>query len=263
MKDHVEREAREPRILIYDIETSPNVAYTWGKWQVNALQFVSQKWILCFAYQWYGEDEVHVVGQTDFPREYARDKKDDRRVVQELHKLFEEADVLIAHNGDSFDQKEVQARFLFHGMPRTTPYAQIDTKKVAKRQFRLNSNSLDDIAGYLGIGHKLPHIGFQMWQRIVEDRDPEMWQLMRDYNVQDVKLLTEVYEIFRDNGWITDHPNLATISGKLESCPSCGSYRLMKRGLRFTNTMTYQQFQCQACLTYHRERRAATGPRFS
>ena len=165
MKDHVDREARPARILIYDIETAPNVAYTWGKWQVNALDFVSQKYILCFAYRWYGEDEIHVVGQTDFPREYKRDKKDDRRVVQELHKLFEEADVLVAHNGRSFDQKEVQARFLHHGLPRTTHYADVDTKLVCRRQFRMNSNSLNDIAHFLGIGEKLPHIGFEMWQR--------------------------------------------------------------------------------------------------
>lgn len=263
MKDHVERTPREPRILIYDIETAPNVSYTWGKYDQHVNAFVSEKYILCFAYRWYGEDEVHIIGQTDFPREYKRDKKDDRRVVQELHKLFEEADILIAHNGDAFDHKEVQSRFLFHRMPLTSPYKTVDTKKVAKRHGRFNSNSLNDLANYLGIGHKTPHFGFIMWQKIIEDRDPEMWQLMRDYNVQDVHLLTEVYEIFLRHGWITNHPNLATISGRLECCPSCGSERLHKRGLRHKNTITYQQYQCQDCTGYFSERRAGTGPRFS
>ena len=265
MKDHVERVPSTPRVLIYDIETAPNIGYTWGKWQQNVMQFVSQKYILCFAWKWADEDEVHILGLTDFPREYKRNRKDDYRVVKKLHELFEEADVLVAHNGNSFDQKETQARFLFHGLPRTTPYAQVDTKLVAKRQFRLNSNSLNDIAGYLGLGKKLPHTGFDMWQRIIEDQDPEAWQTMRDYNVQDVFLLQEVYDVFRYNGWITNHPNLANISGDLENCPSCHAPKsqLQKRGLRHTQTVTYQRYQCQTCKTYHRERKSGTGPRFN
>lgn len=265
MKDHVERTPRKVRTLIYDIETAPNVAYTWGKWQVNALNFVSQKYILCFAWKWADEDEVHILGLTDFPRNYKRNKKDDSRVVQKLHELFEEADIIVAHNGNSFDQKEVQARFLYHGLPRTTPYFQVDTKLVARQQFRLNSNSLNDIAGYLNLGKKLPHTGFDMWQRIIEDQDPEAWQTMRDYNVQDVFLLEEVYKMFRDNGWIPQHPNMATLSGHLESCPACNApkERLMKRGFAHTNTMTYRRYQCKECKTYHRERKAGTGPRFN
>lgn len=265
MKDHVDRTPRPVRTLIYDIETSPNIGYTWGKWQQNVNQFVHQKHILCFAWKWLGEDEVHVLGQTDFPRDYKRSRWDDRQVVQKLHDLFEEADILVAHNGNSFDQKEVQARFLYHGLERTSHYFQVDTKLVAKRQFRLNSNSLNDIAKFLGLGKKLPHIGFEMWQRIIEDKDPEMWQTMRDYNVQDVHLLEEVYLKFRDNGWITNHPNLAAISGRLDSCPTCGAGRekLMKRGLRHTQTMTYQRYQCMSCKTYHRQRKAGTGPQFN
>lgn len=264
MKDTISRQTRAPRVLLYDIETSYNLGSTWGKWQQNIMHFVEQKHIFCFAWKWYGEDEVHVLGQTDFPREYKRNMRDDKRVVKKLWELFDEADVVIAHNGNSFDQKETNARFLFHGMPKPSPYKQIDTKLVARRNFRLNSNSLNDIAGFLGIGKKLPHFGFEMWQRIYEDRDPEMWATMRDYNVQDVHLLAEVYDIFLLNGWIDNHPNLATITGKLEACPKCGHEgRMMKRGIVHTTTVSYQQYQCGHCQSYSRERRSGTGPRFS
>lgn len=255
----------KPKILIYDIETSYNLGSTWGKYDQHVMHFVEQKHIFCFAYRWYGTDEpIRVVGQTDFPRDYRRNMRDDRKVAIELHKLFDKADIIVAHNGNRFDQKETQTRFLVHGLPRTTPYHQVDTKLVARRHFRMNSNSLNDIASTLGIGKKLPHFGFEMWQRIYEDRDPEMWQIMRDYNVQDVALLEEVYERFLLNGWIDNHPNVATISGRLHACPKCGHEgRMMKRGTVHTKTVEYQQYQCGACQSYSRERKSSTGPRFT
>jgi len=266
MKDSMERTTRPPRILIYDIETSYNLGSTWGKWQQNVMHFVEQKHLFCFAYKWYGEpdSEIKVVGQTDFARAYKRNQRDDRQVAQELHRLFDEADVIVAHNGNSFDQKETQTRFLVHGLPKTSPYKQVDTKLVARRNFRMNSNSLNDIGKMLGLGKKLPHFGFEMWQEIYENRDPEMWQTMRDYNVQDVVLLNSVYERFLTGGWIDNHPNMAIITGRLDSCPKCGtSGRMMKRGIVTSNTVAYQQYQCGHCKSYSRERKAATGPQFA
>jgi len=257
---------KEPKILIYDIETSYNVGSTWAKWQQNVMHFVEQKHLFCFAYKWYGQgdDEIQVIGQTDFARAYKRNRRDDRQVAQELWKLFDQADVIVAHNGNSFDQKETQTRFLYHGLERPRPYKQVDTTLVSRRHFRMNSNSLNDIGKFLGLGKKLPHFGFEMWQEIYENADPDMWQTMRDYNVQDVVLLSQVYETYLKNGWIDNHPNMAIISGRLNSCPKCGGEgRMMKRGTVTTNTVEYQQYQCGHCKSYVRERKAGTGPRFT
>ena len=266
MKYDLQRPSRAPRILIYDIETSYNMGSTWGKWQQNVMHFTEQKHLFCFAYKWHGEDDdqIKVIGQTDFMRAYKKNKRDDRQVAQELWKLFEEADIIVAHNGNSFDQKETQLRFLVHDLPKTSPYKQIDTKLIARRNFRMNSNSLNDIGKQLGLGKKLPHFGFEMWEAIYEDRDPEMWQTMRDYNVQDVVLLGKVYEKFLYNGWIDNHPNMAMISGMLDACPKCGTEgRMMKRGFYYTSTQTKVKYQCGHCNSYSSERKSGTGPRFS
>ena len=253
-----------PRTLIYDIETSPNLGYTWGKWDQNVLGFVREKYILCFAYRWYGESKIRVVGLTDYPAAYAADPHNDLHVVEQLHSLFEEADILIAHNGDQFDHKEVQRRFLVHGLPATSPYKTIDTKKVARINFRFNSNSLDDLGRGLGLGHKTVHTGFQMWRDIVEDQDPKAWKLMRKYNKQDVQLLTDVYELFLLNGWVKNHPNLATITGMRDACPKCGrSGFIMNRGKVHTQTMTYQQVHCGYCNSYSRVRPGKKGPQYT
>jgi len=266
VKQSLERPIREPRVLVYDIETSYNLGSTWGKWQQNVMHFIEQKHLFCFAYKWHGEpdSEIKVIGQTDFMRAYRKNKRDDRQVAQELHALFEEADIIVAHNGNSFDQKETQTRFLYHGLPVTSPYKQIDTKLVARKNFRMNSNSLNDIGKFLDLGKKLPHFGFEMWQEIYENRDPEMWQTMRDYNVQDVVLLGQVYDRFLMDGWIQNHPNMAMLSGNLEACPKCGvDDRMMRRGFYYGSQQTKVKYQCGNCKSYSQERKAGTGPRFS
>ncbi len=246
---------REPRVLFFDIETTPFVGYTWGKWQQNVIKFDEYWHLLCFAYKWQGEDEVHVVGQDDFPREYKRNRKDDRRVAKELWKLFDEADVLVGHNGDQFDIKKVHARFAIHGMGRPAPSLTVDTKKVASRNFNFGSNSLNDLGDMLGLGQKLTHTGFDLWLGCMAG-NPESWEMMKAYNQQDVILLEQVYDKFLMEGWIDNHPNMALISGRLNNCPKClaPANRQMRRGFRTTTAYRYQQYQCQECGSYHRVR---------
>ena len=97
------------RTLLYDIETSPNLAWVWGKYQQDVLSFEEEWHILCFAYKWLDEDEAHVVAMPDFRKDYKADPSDDFRVVEQLYALFDEADIIVAHNGNSFDQKKSAA----------------------------------------------------------------------------------------------------------------------------------------------------------
>jgi len=50
-----------PRILVLDIETSPNLAWVWGMWDQNVgiNQLVESQTVLCFAARWLGEKKVH------------------------------------------------------------------------------------------------------------------------------------------------------------------------------------------------------------
>lgn len=125
------------KVLIYDIETRPNTGYIWGKWEQNVIEYTEEWSMLCFAYKWLGSSKTHVVALPDFPG-YDPNVVDDFDVVEKLHDLFDQADVVIAHNGDSFDQKKTHARFVYHNMTPPSPYKQIDTKKVAKRYFNFN-----------------------------------------------------------------------------------------------------------------------------
>lgn len=231
------------RVLLYDIETVPNLAYVWGKWEQNVIRFESEWHMLCFAYKWLGEKKTHVVALPDFAG-YKKDPTNDYHLVKKLWELFNEADVVIAHNGDRFDQRMSNARFIYHGFTPPEPYRSIDTKKVASRYFRFNSNKLDDLGEFLGLGRKLETGGFDTWLGCMNG-DARSWRLMTQYNKQDVVLLERVYLHLRP--WMDNHPGINIITGMLSTCPKCGEGPLHKRGFKHTKTLKYQRYQCQKC----------------
>jgi hypothetical protein len=232
----------KPKILLYDIETMANLAYVWGKYEQDVVAYEKEWYMLCFAYKWLGEKTTHVVSLPDF-KTYKKDKTNDKELVTALWKLFDEADIVIAHNGNSFDQKKSNARFIAHGLPAPSLYKQIDTKLVAKRYFNFNSNKLDDLGKLLGCGQKLSTGGFDLWLGCASG-DKKSWKKMTDYNKQDVVLLEQVYLKLR--GWDNQHPSVALIAG-VDGCPNCVSKKIKKRGFNYTKTKKYQAYQCLEC----------------
>lgn len=234
---------RKSKILLFDIETSPNLGYCWGKWEQNIIDFKENWYILTFSYKWLGEKKTHVLSLPDFPT-YKGNRENDVELVAELWKLFDEADVIIAHNGDSFDIKKANSRFVQHGMTPPTPYKTIDTKKVAKAYFRFDSNKLDDLGQYLGLGRKLDTGGFELWLGCMAG-EKKSWDLMCKYNKQDVVLLERVYLALRP--WMTNHPNANLTNETTCNCPICGSANVQKRGFAITRVSKRQRLQCLDC----------------
>lgn len=241
------------KVLLYDIETAPNLAYVWGKWQQDVVRFKEEFYILCFAYKWLGESQTHVVALPDFVDTYASDSTDDYELVWALHELFDEADVVIAHNGNAFDQKRSQGRMLAHGFEPPAPYRQIDTLREVKRYFNFNSHKLGDIGSLLGVGNKAETGGFDTWLGCMAG-EKRAWDKMKKYNKQDVVLLEQVYLYLRP--WMVSHPGINNIENRPEACPKCGGTHLTAQGYKKTQTATYQQFKCQACGGWCRSRLA-------
>jgi hypothetical protein len=231
------------KVLVYDIETSPIVSYNWGIYEQNAIEVIEDWQILCFAYKWLGDKKTYVVAQNDF-QGYKKGVNDDYQVVKRLHELFDEADVVIAHNGNKFDQKKAHARFLANGLTPPSPYKQIDTLQVARRYAAFTSNKLDDLGVKLGVGKKAPTGGFATWKGCLSG-DSKAWNTMKKYNRQDVVLLEKIYLKLRP--WITNHPAMNVLEGYLDACPKCAGGPLQKRGtLKLNNGSTVQRYQCMA-----------------
>ena len=234
----------EPRVLLFDIENTPNISYTWGKWQQDVNRFQKEWWMLCYGFKWLDEKEAHVIAQPDFSS-YKRDKTDDRQLVTTLRDLIDEADIVIAHNGDKFDLPKSRARWLVHDLKPPSPVKTIDTLKVARRYFMFNSNSLGDLGQTLGIGSKGSTGGFDTWLDCMAG-DPKCWARMIRYCKQDVVLLEDIY--LRLRPWIENHPNVALISDKPNACPKCGSERPLKaHGWRYYSVTKRRVLRCKDC----------------
>lgn len=234
---------KKPRIAFYDLENAPSLGWYYDRYKEGNIVADEQDWfMLSFAWQWADEKKVHCKALCDYPG-YSKNKTDDSHLIKDLHKLFDEADILIAHNGDRFDRRKSNSRFLGCGLPPPSPYKTIDTLKVARRQFMQGSNSLQSLGTFLGLGGKLPTTGWHTWRGCI-DGDPKAWAAIKKYNKRDVGLLRGVYE--RLLPWIPNHPDMRVYTGKA-SCRNCGSHDLQMRGEERTLTTTKQRYQCKAC----------------
>ena len=241
----------EPRILLFDIENTPNLGYEWGKYEQNILRFKHEFWILCYGYKWLGDKSSTVVAQPDFPG-YEADKMNDRKLMLSLRDLMNEADVAIAHNGNAFDWPKSRTRWAINGIDPPKHVKQIDTLQVARRYFRFNDNSLGALGETLGLGGKGPSGGTDTWLGCMVG-NKNAWRQMRAYCAQDVELLEDLYYRFRP--FIEGHPNMALIADRPSACPKCGvTGKMQARGVRHFGVTSKRQWQCQNCGGYSHSR---------
>lgn len=228
-----------PKVLLFDEETAPSLGWYFDLWKEGNIVATKIDWyMLSVAYKWLGERQVKAIALPDF-KGYKPGSENDEELIKALWKLFDEADILIAHNGDQFDIKKANARFAYYNLPPPSPYKTIDTKKVAKRYFNFTSNRLDDLGAYFGFGRKMVHTGFDLWKRCMAG-DPAAWKMMVAYNKRDVILLEKIYLHLRP--WITNHP-----TENFDGCSNCPSLNLSKQGIKRTRTGYKQQFKCADC----------------
>lgn len=233
------------KILCYDIETSPIIGYTWGVWQTDVIEILQDWQILTVAWKWLGENKVYCIGQDDM-KGYKPGVNNDEEVVKKIHELFTEASVVVAHNGNQFDQKKVQARMMVHGMKPPAPYKQIDTKLVAKRYAAFTRNNLKYLARDLKThNQKGDPGGFATWQGCLAG-DSKAWKTMKKYNKADITSLEDLY--LKLLPWISNHPNMARIGDRPEACPKCKASNSMKKeGFSYTTVGKKQQYSCTNC----------------
>lgn len=229
------------KILLLDIETSPNTAHVWGLFQQNIglNQLLDSSYTLCWAAKWYQEPEVF------FESVYRSGPK---KMLKGVHKLLDEADVVIHYNGTKFDIPTLNKEFILYKMNPPAPFKQIDLLKVARNRFRFPSNRLDYVASALGFGSK-KHTTHELWIKCMNN-DSSAWKEMEEYNKHDVVLLEHVYERFKP--WIRNHPNHNLYSEGEVACPNCGNSHFQKRGFCYTAAFKYQRFQCLECGNWFR-----------
>lgn len=232
---------RKIKRLFYDIETSYNIVKSWKIGYniiLNPEHIIQERAIICMCYKWEGEDTVHSI---------CWDDGDDYAIVEKFIELALQADELVGHNADQYDAKFLMTRAIKHGLQGLPKYNSYDTLEKAKKYFMFNSNKLDYIAQYLGLGKKMGHEGLGMWDKIILDKDPVALQTMVKYCKQDVILAEKIFNKLRLYTE-TNNNNAVLSTGKKHACNNCGSTNILLEKTYPTKTgMIKRIVKCSDC----------------
>ena len=234
--------AATAKILLFDCESFPNEGLTWGTWDQKVIKVTRRRMICSVSWQWYPSREKHVLALCDLPG-YDPKKRTNKALMEAFSEVIGQADIAVGHNIDEFDDKMVNTDFLLNRLHPAAPHRTIDTLRICRGRFRLNSNRLGDVCEELGIGKKLKHPGVEMWVGCMNG-DRKSWAQMKAYNGHDVQpLLRGLYEHLRP--WIINHPAMKP-RGDF-ACPVCNSRRVISRGVRINRTGKVPRYQCRDC----------------
>ena len=90
---------RPKRKIFFDIETSPNVVFSWrigNKVNLSHDNIINERAIICICYKWDDENIVHSLKWN---------KGDDKEMLKKFAKIIDSADEVIGQNSDKFDLK--------------------------------------------------------------------------------------------------------------------------------------------------------------
>jgi DNA polymerase elongation subunit (family B)/predicted RNA-binding Zn-ribbon protein involved in translation (DUF1610 family) len=231
------------KILFFDVETCPVLAWIWRtgyKLSISHDQIKKgQRFnIICICWKWYKEKEV-------FSLDWGIHKQNSTKMIQAFTKEIEKADVVVAHNGDRFDIKQINTqRLLNHQAPIAWPTSE-DTLKQVKKYFAFPSYKLDYLAKVLGSTGK-DQMCFQDWIDIVEGKKEPALAKMIKYCKKDVILLEKVFKSVEPFAKPKLNAGVAMGTGRY-ACPRCGSTKSRSNGRHITMTNQYQKRLCVEC----------------
>lgn len=231
--------------LYVDAETSPNVVLSWRVGRdidIDHDNIQVERRIICIAYKWQGAPMVQAL---------TWDKnQDDKSMLREFIEVANEADEIVGHNIDRFDMPWIKTRALFHGLQPFPSWKTADTLQWARRLLLFNSNRLDYIGRFLGVGGKIK-TEFKLWKEVMINRDPSALKTLVDYCKRDVELLEKVHQKLLSIGPVKTHAGVLG-GGEKWQCPHDGSRRVEKSKTRVTASGTIQhQMQCLDCGRYY------------
>lgn len=234
-----------PRVLILDIETRPMLGYFFGLRDQNiGLNQVERFGAMsCVGAKWHGAKNVMFF--SDWQHGH-------RGMLEAMRALWMEADAVVGYNNDKFDNKKLRTEYIKEGLDPPGPVTSIDLYKTVRSQFSFDSGKLDHVAQALGLGSKVKHEGFDLWRK-VEHGDPKAQRMMERYCKQDVRLTELLYDKLRP--WMMNHPRLLDFPA--ESCPSCRSVAVQRRGYNRNRTSKTERLMCMSCAAWFTGRRSA------
>lgn len=243
---------KKPRILLFDIETSPALAWVWrsGKQYIDYSQLKTESKfdIICICYKWADENKIYSL-------DWDYDKQDSSEMLRQFGHILESADLVIGQNCDKFDIRHINTQRLLRGLdPLNWPTTE-DTLKQLRKYFYLPSYKLDYV-GKLLVGGGKDKMHFQDWINIVERKDKSSFTKLIKYCKNDVMVLFKVWQTISKFCKPKVHMGIIVGEGR-DSCPRCGSGEFWADGFRYTRTGKFQSYECMKCGTKWQDSRRA------
>lgn len=252
------------KTLYVDIENSPNVADVWGLWDQNVglAQLRESSRIIGVGYRWSHQKRAKFVSIYDAETGLLNDGIE---MLQLIRDLYDDADIVVTYNGNSFDNKHLNAAWAVHDIDPPSPVISIDLYRVVKANFKFPSNKLDYVASRLVGDHKVANTGHLLWRQCLDhDVDPQVrkraWSLMARYCRKDVDLLVPLHA--KLTPWLPQSVNVSVIGSQplQNACPKCGSEDVQSRGYMYTRTRAYRRYLCKVCKGWFKGTRCEWGP---
>lgn len=235
-----------PKVLIWDIETAPITAYTWGLYDQNVgLNQIKSDWhLIAWAAKWLGDPASKTMYMDN---RKAKNVQDDKELVRQMANLLNQADIIITQNGDAFDVKKLNARAIINGLPPIKPVKSTDILKEGRKVFKFTSHKLAYLSENINKKYKkLKHEaypGFELWRAVLAG-DMKAWKEMEKYTIHDVLATEESYQLMQ--GWIKTQSMAAFTDDAVMRC-KCGSDKLEKRGFAHSDCGKFQIYHCKVC----------------
>lgn len=226
---------KPPHILVYDIETSPHLVWTYDLFGANISpdKIVQPSRMLCWAGKWVGNKQVMF---------YSEHHDGHAAMVEKLWDALDQADIVVTYNGRGFDNKHAMREFITAGLGPPSPWQDIDLLKENRRLFKFASNRLGYVTDALGLETKLDIGGHGLWLKVLQG-DDKAWAMFKKYNRQDVVATEALAETL----WpYLKVPHQGLWSGNPKACPTCGDTALTPMGKTYTKTASYPRLVC-AC----------------
>lgn len=239
-----------PKILTLDIERFKGQAVVefWdlGEFKHRRLHpDTVTEWprTICAAWRWHGKRA------TDFAAEWDDDGR--HGMLERIWHAYDQADIVVGHNVKAFDTKKLKTEWWLMGLKPPRPWKTVDTLTVARREFGMESNTLDAICKRLGLPGKVDRYDVEVARRAV-DGDKAAQRRIKRYNVGDVATTEALYDALR--GWDASHPHIGLWTGIERSCNQCGSESLTPLGESGQSdgqvravTNSYAGYRCDNC----------------
>lgn len=231
-----------PKIVTIDIERTPNLGFFWHPrtrdgW-ISETMVVESSRMISFAAKVLN-------GPVFFSSEFHHGRDE---MLKSLWTVMDEADIIITYNGKRFDVPHIAGELREANFKSYRPFKQIDLLQSIKQKFNYDYKTLSSIAKRWNLNsEKMETGGFDLWRRCIAG-DPEAWDTMRSYNMQDVRVTEALY---RSNlSWLSGSiPNLGLWVNSNDGmvCPACGSHEVVEDGTATTGVTRFVAYLCREC----------------